>query len=130
MTRKSLALEPSTLQRLWDQHQLGRIESVRQASRGINNPTFLVNDQYAILYRLRGRKQKEFTASSLRTHITSVGELVAVLWVAACFSLYAKAQRNSDTAEVIRVPRRDSYVQHKPLSHSCGRYQPTLLCGK
>jgi aminoglycoside phosphotransferase (APT) family kinase protein len=50
MTRKSISLDHTTLQRIWDQHQLGRVETVTQASRGINNPTFLINDQYAIRF--------------------------------------------------------------------------------
>lgn len=50
MTRQAITLTYETFQAIWDQHRLGRVESVIQSSRGINNPTFLINDQYAIRF--------------------------------------------------------------------------------
>jgi aminoglycoside phosphotransferase (APT) family kinase protein len=48
MTRKSLYLDHATLQRIWDAYRLGRVETVTQAGRGINNPAFIINDQYVL----------------------------------------------------------------------------------
>jgi aminoglycoside phosphotransferase (APT) family kinase protein len=84
MTRKSISFDPATLQRIWDQHRLGSITTVTQASRGINNPAFIINDHYVVRFdglALEGRSRfygEALAYEKLREHDIPAPQVIAV----------------------------------------------------
>src|SRR5262249_19086211 len=49
-SRNRFAISNAELQRICDARRLGKIESVKWARRGMNNPVFIVNDRFVIRF--------------------------------------------------------------------------------